>query len=61
MSMTWLRKVNRSIKAATIVVFSNSSIHLEKGRFVAAMVLLFPIQSEIALNSGSDWCQLKQR
>ena len=28
MSSTWLRKVSRSIKAATIVVFSNRSAHL---------------------------------
>jgi hypothetical protein len=41
MSITWLRKGSQSIKAATIVIFSNSSVHLENGRFVVTMVLLF--------------------
>ena len=38
MSSTWLRKVSRSIRAATIVVFSNKSVQLENGRFVVTMV-----------------------
>ena len=61
MSSTWLRKVSLSIRAATIVVFSNKSVHLENGRFVVTMVLLFSLQSEMTLNSNSDWCRLKLR
>ena len=49
MSSTWLRKVSRSIRAATIVVFSNKSVHLENGRFVVTMVLLFSLRSEMTL------------
>ena len=54
MSSTWLRKVSLSIRAATIVVFSNKSVHLENGRFVVTMVLLFLLRSEMTLNSNSD-------
>ena len=59
MFSTWLWNVNRSIKAATIVVFSNRSVHLENGRFVVTIVLLFSLRSEITLNSSSDWCRFK--
>lgn len=34
------RKVTRSIKAATIISLSNSSVHLEKSRLVAIMTLV---------------------
>ena len=54
MSSTWLRNVSRSMRAATIVVFSNKSVHLENGRFVVTMVLLFLLRSEMTLNSNSD-------
>lgn len=40
---------SQSIRAATIVVFSNSSVHLENGRFVVTIVLLFSLRSEITL------------
>ncbi len=49
MSSTWDWKVSLSISAATMVVFSNSSGHLEKGRFVVTMVLRFSLRSEITL------------
>ena len=45
----------------TIGVFSNRSVHLENGRFVVTIVLLFSLRSEITLNSSSDWCRLKLR
>lgn len=44
-----------------MVVFSNSSVQREKGRFVVTMVLDFSLRSEITLNSSSDWWRLKLR
>lgn len=61
MSKTWLRKASRSIRAATIVVFSNSSVHLKSGRFVVTMVLLFSPWSEMTLNSNFNWCRINLR
>ena len=52
MSRMWERKVSRSTRAATMVVFSNSSVQREKGRFVVTMVLDFSLRSEITLNSS---------
>lgn len=61
MSRMWERKVSRSTRAATMVVFSNSSVQREKGKFVVTMVLDFSLRSEITLNSSSDWWRLKLR
>ena len=51
--------MRRSTRAETMVLFSNSSVHRENGRFVVTIVLERSLRSEMTLKSSSDSYLLK--